>query len=460
MWVNGIVLIYWAGILTLQALLFAPFSVDAEEVHGPPNARQSIPSTQDQEDGGKAPTMEPIDDSGHPAEHALKSLPTKSNYTIIPIPAFAYNRNEGYWVGVNPPILKADSKGEVREVLMPQYMYNQLIGHYGSLNYYAYPSDREQYRALAWFGQKLDQGVDFGYKNLNAGGYIFAADFTAFKDPFERFFGFGGGTPQAQETNYTKRELLVKLTAGIRLTPDLALMLTERYRNVRVDTGIVDSLPRTAQQFPTIPGIQGAQVLGHGLTLRYDTRDSQLMPTKGTYVNILAEFNQNLQPHEENQWGRVVFDARHFIPHASNRMTFVARLLLDGVLGQTERRGPEQLGVPFYEQPTLGGENTLRAFGRGRYVGSWAALVNLEERVTVLNKTMFDINTHLEIAPFLDLGEVGQNSAKALQPFLKNLQINPGIGFRLLIKPTVVSRFDVAYGSDGGNVFVGIDYPF
>ena len=49
---------------------------------------------------------------------------------------------------------------------------------------------------------------------------------------------------------------------------------------------------------------------------------------------------------------------------------------LNGVFGQTERNGAEQLGVPFYEQPTLGGEHTLRAFGRGRYVGSWAALVN------------------------------------------------------------------------------------
>lgn len=457
---DGLVLIYWVVVLAMQALLWVPSLADAEEVYGPSNSQQSIPSAQGKEEEGAVAPKERISDLDHPAEHALKSLPVKSDYTVIPLPAFASNPNEGYWVGVNPPILKADSKGEVKEVLMPQYLYNRLIGHYGSLNYFAYPSDTEQYYALAWFGQKLDQGINLGYKNVNAGGYIFAADFAAFKDPFERFFGFGSRTTQAQETNYTSRELLVKLTAGIKITPDLALMLTERYRNVRVDAGIVDSLPATAQQFSTIPGIQGAQVLGHGLTLRYDTRDSQLMPTKGTYINILAEFNQNLQPHEENQWEHVALDARQFIPHSSDRMTFVARLLLTGVFGQTERRGAEQLGVPFYEQPTLGGENTLRAFGRGRYVGRWAALVNLEERVTVLNKTMFDLNAHLEIAPFLDIGRVGQNSEKALQPLLKDLQINPGIGFRLLIKPTVVGRFDVAYGRDGLNAFVGIDYPF
>ena len=451
-------LIYWVGILTIQALLFAPSPADAEEVYGPPNAQQSIPSTHDKEDGADVSPKELID-LDHPVEHVLMSLPPKSDYTIIPLPAFANNQNEGYWLGGIMPILKADSKGEVKEILMPQYLYNTKVGHYGSLNYFAYPSDTEQYHALAWFGQKLDQGIDLGYKNVDAGGYIFAADFTAFKDPFARFFGFGSRTTQAQETNYTSRELLVQLTAGIKLTPDLALMLTERYRNVRVDNGIVDSLPRTAQQFPAIPGIQGAQVLGHGLTLRYDTRDSQLMPTKGAYVNVLAEFNQNLQPEEENQWGHTVLDARQYIPHSSDQMIFVSRMLFEGVFGQIERRGTT-LGVPFYEQATLGGEDTLRAFGRGRYIGSWAVLANLEERVTVLNKTISDLNVHLEIAPFLDIGRVGESTVKADHLFYKHLQFSPGVGFRLLIKPTVVGRFDVAYGRDGGNVFVGIDYPF
>ena len=454
-------LIFWVGILTIQALLFAPSPADAEEVYGPSKPQQVVPSAQDNGDGGEVPPKELADDLGHPAEHALKSLPTKSDYTVIPLPAFAYNRNEGYWAGGLTTILKANSKGHVEDIWAPQYIYNQKVGHGGSLNYFGYPSDTEQYHALVWYAQKLDQGVDLGYKNLSAGGgrYILAADFAAFKNPFARFFGFGSGTTEAQETNYTSRELLLKLTAGINLTPDLVLMLTERYHNVRVDDGVVTSLPSTAQQFPTIPGVQGAQVLGHGLTLRYDTRDAQLMPTKGTYVNVLAEFNQNLTPGDENRWGHMALDARHLIPHSSDQMVFVSRLLFNGVFGQIENTGTS-LGVPFYEQPTLGGEDTLRAFGRGRYTGSWAVLANLEERVTVLNKTMFDHDIHLEIAPFLDMGRVGQSGVKAAHLFFKDIQFNPGAGIRLLAKPTVVGRLDVAYGRDGANVFVGLDYPF
>ena len=357
--------------------------------------------------------------------------------------------------------MKSSSKGDLEDIWAPQYVYNQSVGHGGSLNYFGYPSDNVQYHALGWLSQKLDRGVDLGYKNLAVGGgrYIFAADLGAFKNPFARFFGFGSRTNEAQETNYTSRELVIKLTAGINLTPDLLLMFTERYRNVRVDDGAVVSLPGTKQLFATIPGIEGAQVLGHGLTLRYDTRDNQLLSTRGTYVNVLAEFNQNLKPNEENQWGHAALDARHLIPHASDRMVFVSRVSFNGVFGQLERKG-SAIGVPFYEQALLGGEDTLRAFGRSRYTGSWAVLANLEERVAVLSQTIFDHKIQLEIAPFLDMGRVGQSNVKAEHLFLKNVQFNPGMGIRLLAKPNIVGRLDVAYGKDGSNVFVGLDYPF
>ncbi len=454
-------LIYWVGIVVVEALLLVTSSAIADEIYGPTKPPQVTQAGHQEGDGDKVSPKEFLDDQGHSVEHALKALPATSKYSVIPLPSFSYNRNEGYWAGALTPILKAKSNGEIEDILVPQYLYNQKVGHGGSLSYFGYPSDTVQYHAVAWYSQRVDQGVDVGYKNLSAGGgrYILAADFAAFKNPFARFFGFGSRTTDAQETNYTSRELLVKLTAGINVTPDLALMVTERYRNVRVDDGVVDSLPTTSQLFPGIPGIQGAQVLGHGLTLRYDTRDSQLTPTTGTYLNVLAEFNQNLQSHEENQWGHIALDARHLIPHASDRMVFVSRLMFNGVFGQIERKGT-MLGVPFYEQPTLGGEDTLRAFGRGRYIGSWAVLADLEERVTVLDKTMFDHDIRLELAPFLDMGRVGRTGVDIERLFFRNIQFNPGMGIRLLAKPSIVGRLDVAYGKDGPNVFVGLDYPF
>jgi outer membrane translocation and assembly module TamA len=69
---------------------------------------------------------------------------------------------------------------------------------------------------------------------------------------------------------------------------------------------------------------------------------------------------------------------------------------------------------------------------------------------------VFDNPLEFELAPFLDVGRVDDD----LFTRLKDTQFNPGVGLRVLSRPNVVGRIDVAYGKDGGNVFVGLDYPF
>jgi hypothetical protein len=57
--------------------------------------------------------------------------------------------------------------------------------------------------------------------------------------------------------------------AGINLHPDLAITLTERYRDVHIERGVVDSLPQTTDVFSRVAGIEGAQIVGHRLPLVY-----------------------------------------------------------------------------------------------------------------------------------------------------------------------------------------------
>lgn len=379
-------------------------------------------------------------------EKALKSLPTHDTYSYIPLPAFTYNRNERYWIGGLMPILKSDAKGALTDIIAPQYLHNPDIGETVTLNYFGYPSDTEQYSAVASYSTKIQRDIDINYKNVAAGGgrYILAGQVTWFKNAFRRFFGFGNEAPAGDETNYTSRETLIQITAGINFNPDFAFLWSERYHDVRVEQGAVVSLPQTRTLFPTITGMSGAQIVGHKLALRYDTRDKQLIPTTGTYVIASAEFNQNLNHEEENQWWRVTVDARHLISHGPG-FVFVARLFADSVIG------PQ---VPFYEEPTLGGETTLRAFGQSRFIDDNVLLVNFEERIPVIEKRIFDHDLLIQAAPFLDVGRVFNKFS------LRDLQVNPGAGLRLLAPPNIVGRVDVGYGKDGANVFVGLDYPF
>lgn len=415
----------------------------SNKIIGPPSPRQSnlpVMETEDQ----RAETKQ-----AEAKEEALKSLPVRGGYSYIPLPAFAYNRNEKYWVGALMPVLRSNAKDQVQDIFAPQYLHNQYIGETLSLNYYGYPSDTETYHAVASYATKIERDFDLSYKNVAAGGgrYIVAGEVQWFKNAFRRFFGIGNTAPESDETNYTSREALVQLTAGINLTSDFALMLTERYHDVRVDQGAVSSLPQTRSVFPTLTGIGGAQIVGHKLSFRYDTRDKQLIPTQGSYVNISAEFNQNLKHQEENQWWRFMFDARHLVPHGPG-LVFVAHAFMDSISGP---------GVPFYEEPTLGGDTTLRAFGQSRFIDENAFLVNFEERIPVLGKRIFDHLINLEAAPFVDIGRVYDTfGTKAFT----NLQVNPGLGLRMLAPPNVVGRLDIGHGRDGTNVFVGLDYPF
>ena len=410
-----------------------------------------------------SPKTEPRTRELNPLESFLK----KGDYTFIPLPAFAYNRNEGYWLGGQMWILKEDARGHLGTLIVPQYFYNRLVGHTVNYNYFRYPSDTAQWEITGSFSEHIARDIDLRYKDVGAGSgrYYIDGQVRWFKDPLARFFGLGNRAQELRETNYTSEEIKIHLTGGINLNEDFAVLFTERFRDVRVENGVVDSLPSTQQRFGQVAGIEGAQILGHRLTLRYDTRDHQRTPTKGSYITASGEFNQNLRHEDANRWWRYTIEARTLIPHAQGRLIFVPHFLLDGVAGEklesqpTNQAEEVQRGIPFYERPMLGGETTLRAFGQNRFISNSAILFNFEERILIREVEVFGYPIGMEIAPFVDLGRVQRANLWENLNF-KNWQVNPGTGIRLLAKPHIVGRADFAYGRDGFNAFVGLDYPF
>jgi hypothetical protein len=385
-------------------------------------------------------------------EEALKSLVGPSPYTMIPVPVLHYSLNESYWVGAALPILESNSKGELQHIYVPFFSYNRYVGATPGLYYYGYPSDTAQYSATVDYSAKSQRDIDLIYQDVGAGGgqYVLAGRVNWFKNPFRRLFGIGNQTSESDGSDYTSGETLVELTAGINVNENVRLMLTEHFHDISVEPGIVNTLPQARVQFSQLPGMEGATIVGHKLTARYDTRDKQLISTRGTYVNLSFEGNQNFQQSEANWWVRTTLDARHLLPHYDGKLVFVARFFFDTVNGNTQN-------IPFYELPTLGGETTLRGFGQSRFIDDTALLFNFEERIPVTQFKAFDYLVDLEVAPFLDIGRVMSGfSTKDLQDF----QVNPGTGLRILARPHVVGRLDVAYGRDGANLFVGLDYPF
>ena len=141
-------------------------------------------------------------------------------------------------------------------------------------------------------------------------------------------------------------------------------------------------------------------------------------------------------------------ELKGFFPLENARYVTAVRVAYNQTLGAA---------VPFLERSTLGGKNTLRGHGDNRFVDSSYLLLNVEERIRLFRYRLFNVNTDWEIAPFIDIGEVARD---LLDVTSRNFVVNPGLGFRAVVRPSVVGRVDIGFGKEGPAVFATLGYPF
>ena len=93
-------------------------------------------------------------------EEALKSLCVPGPYTLLPLPVFAYDRNESDGVGTVVPILPSNSKDERHHIYAPFSSHNRYVEETFGLYYYGHPSDTTQYRATVDDSTKTQRDID------------------------------------------------------------------------------------------------------------------------------------------------------------------------------------------------------------------------------------------------------------------------------------------------------------
>src|SRR5438093_11852849 len=105
-------------------------------------------------------------------------------------------------------------------------------------------------------------------------------------------------------------------------------------------------------------------------------------------------------------------------PNATKHYIIVFRGRMEATVGGA--------AVPFFERSSLGGQNTLRAFGVGRFVDNHSLVFNFEERIQLFHLRIFGTIAEVETAPFLDIGKVTNTFRyRAFSQY----ESNPGIGF-------------------------------
>jgi outer membrane protein assembly factor BamA len=369
----------------------------------------------------------------------------------IPLPVIATSPNEGLTYGAMAAILLHNGKDEVSTLLAPQINYNQNFGVTTSLYGAFYPSPDRNWEINLSKSTKVNDDYEFKIRDktflekkleLNAFLYSFA-------DGSARFFGFQSNSSPKDETNYADDETGFALSAGYEFDPNLQVVFGERFESVDIRNGAVKKIPFIRDVFTVdqVPGIDGYNAHAQKISLVYSSMDSRDMPTHGFFAKISVE--QSLKALGSSaDYRHYEAELKGYFPLKEDRYITVVRLAYSQTLGNN---------VPFLEKSILGGETTLRGYGRNRFIDSSYLLCNLEERIRLFRWRLFDVNTDWELAPFIDLGSVMQSLDKA-KP--SDFEFNPGIGFRAVVRPNIVGRIDIGFGKDGPAVFVGLGYPF
>jgi len=383
-----------------------------------------------------------------------EDVSSQTGLNFVPIPEIILDPNEGNTYGLMGVWLVTDKNEEIKYMIAPDVRWNETKGVFPTVRLFGYPSATRRYQISAGKSTTKDEGYEFEFTDrglLDQKAFVYT-DVSYERDSTERFFGFGNESDENEESNYTSQEFLADAVPGYWVLPSVNVSYRMRIRRFAVQRGQVSGIPFIATEHPEVRtrGLEPGVYWQHRLAVTYDTRDSIDMPTTGGYANFYVD---GADQHVGSSTSFVAFglEGKDFIPFRGERRNpiLALRAQLDYVQGGTD--------TPFWIMNSLGGRRRLRGYGSDRFIDFNRSLIGAELRTRVYERKLFGVNAQLEVAPFVETGQVFHH---VYDSPLNDLHWVGGLGFRGLVRPQIVAFVDIGYGGEGSAVFTGIDYPF
>ena len=386
--------------------------------------------------------------------------------SYIPIPEIITDPNEGNTFGILGVVLFLDEKDEIKYMLAPDIRYNDTKGVFPTFRFFGYPSPARRYSVVLGKSTGKDEDYELEYTDRSfwEGRGFLLASFLHEADSTERFFGFGNesreerphpGRPAGPgnlggESNYTDVDTEAQATPGVWVLPFANLSYRMRIRRYGVERGQVHNIPfiETAHPEARGRGIEGGVFWAHQVALTYDSRDSTDIPTRGALGILYGELTDK-RIGSASSFVKFGADWRDFIPLRKGNPVLALHALANYTSGDKD--------TPFWELSSLGGRRALRGFGSHRFIDFNRSLASAELRTRVYQHRLFGVNLEIELAPFIDTGQVFR---RVTDSPVDDLHWVGGLGFRGVVRPQIVGFVDIGRGSEGNAIFTGIDYPF
>ena len=190
------------------------------------------------------------------------------------------------------------------------------------------------------------------------------------------YYGPGQDSRKEDRTSYRLEDTSIDFRGRYRVWKGLWLGFTGGFYAPNTGPGKRDGFPSTEEKFTPdqTPGIDHQpNFLRAGFTVQYDYRDLPTGPRSGGnyYVHLRRYWDQDLGRHTFNSWDSAV---EQYFPYWNRTRVVALRLAM------VATQAGEGQTIPFYLEPTLGGNDMLRGFERYRFYDQSSLLATLEHR--------------------------------------------------------------------------------
>jgi outer membrane protein assembly factor BamA len=232
----------------------------------------------------------------------------------------------------------------------------------------------------------------------------------------------------------------------------LRLLAGTGFRSVKIDRTPFDSgTTLIAQQFPGAEFSDGGSATVRG-GLVFDTRDRETGPTRGQWIEGLAQ-------RSFDGFTRLTGTARTYVP-VTGRVVWAQRVVAQNLSGDAMFYDLNPIQGSFRDDEGLGGAGTVRGLPKNRYIGKGMVFANEELRWRAADFRARGRPSALILSAFVDAGRVWERGLST-DGLFSDYHTGFGGGARLRYGENFVVAVDVAHSSEAtAPIYIGLGYLF